>query len=61
MNSSSYDNLKKEEVEMEIERLKVQLSSLETQACEVIKELLAEIEKKKTKTKSRKKKTENHG
>lgn len=61
MNSSSYDSLKKEEVEMEIERLKVQLSSLETQACEVIKELLAEIEKKKTKTKSRKKKTENHG
>ena len=47
MKSASYENLKKEE--QELEQLKGKTYSLEDKACEVIKEVLKELDKKRVK------------
>jgi regulator of sirC expression with transglutaminase-like and TPR domain len=52
MKSASYENLKKEE--QELEQLKGVTYSLEGKACEVIKELLKELDKKKVKSNKKK-------
>jgi hypothetical protein len=52
MKSVSYDKLKKEE--QELEQLKGRTYSLEDKVCEVMKDLLKELEKTKPKQKKKK-------
>lgn len=52
MNTISYDKLKKDE--QELEQLKGKTYSLEDQACQIMKELINELDKKKVKPKKKK-------
>jgi hypothetical protein len=54
MNSPSYEKLKKEE--QELEQLKGKTYTLEDKVCEIMKEVLAELEVRKVKTKPKKRK-----
>lgn len=52
MNTTSYEELKKDE--QELEQLKGKTYSLEDQACQIMKELINELDKKKIKSKKKK-------